>query len=166
MATTCVLPSDFGWHSLKWPQSMPIEYIEGYRIGCIGHWPHLWDSTLQPIHHSSKATACDTSSIPENTTELGHWFIVVVSLCSAGWNGCSGDFHRYGQYPMDLLWLPLLLTIISIVLYSIGESWKKLLANEALCVWWTCLLPKCLFINNENELLDSLLQRIIHIQQI
>ncbi len=28
-------------------------------------------------------------------------------LCCAGWNGCSGELHRCGQYPMDLPRLPL-----------------------------------------------------------
>ncbi len=46
----------------------------------------------------SKATACDIST-------MNQW------LCCAGWNGCSVDFHRCGQYPIDLLRLPL--TIIT-----------------------------------------------------
>ena len=40
---------------------------------------------MQPIHHSQH--------------NQGLW--------CAGWNGCCGDIHRCGQYPIDLLRLPL-----------------------------------------------------------
>ncbi len=76
----------------------------GDRSLCIRHCPHLWNSPLQPIHHA------------QHSYWFGNKYDELVShnqwLCCAGWNGCSGDFHKCGQYPMDLLRLPLKLTKI------------------------------------------------------
>ncbi len=73
--------------------------LKGNRRRSIGHCPHLWNPQLQPIHHSQQSYC------------LWYKYNELVShnqgLCCAGWNGCSGDFHRCGQYPMDLLRLPL-----------------------------------------------------------
>ena len=65
---------------------------------CIGHSPHLWYPPLQPIHHPQQSYC-----LGYKYNELSH----IQWLCCAGWNGCSGDFHRCRQYPMDLLRLPL-----------------------------------------------------------
>ena len=95
---------------------------EGKNIHCITTFPFLadiwWNITsayanvivafLQDIAHiykilhcnkfiiPSKATAWDTSTMDlcSSTVELSH----SQGLCCAGWNGCSGDFHRCGQY--------------------------------------------------------------------
>ncbi len=53
--------------------------------------------TLPTSMESSTAT---NSSFPEKL------LLVIRGLCCAGWNGCSGDLHRCGQYPMNLLRLP------------------------------------------------------------
>ena len=52
--------------------------------------------TLPTSMESSTAT---NSSFPAK-------LLLVIQVQCAGWNGCSGDLHRCGQYPMDLLRLP------------------------------------------------------------
>ena len=71
--------------------------LKGYRIGCIWQCPHLWNPPLQPTHHSKQSYCLWHKS---NELSHNHW------LCCAGWNGCSGDYHRCGQHPIDLLRLP------------------------------------------------------------
>ncbi len=92
-----------GGHSCKRDTARKLE--KGNRIGCTGHCPHLWNPLLQPIHHSQQSYCL--------------WHKCNQWLCCTGWNGCRGDFHRCGQYPMDLLrWLEYLsvhIKILSIV---------------------------------------------------
>ena len=64
--------------------------IKGDRTRSIGYCPHLWTSPLQTIHHSQQS----------------HCLSHTQRLCCADWIGCSWNFHRCGQYPMDLLRLP------------------------------------------------------------
>ncbi len=59
--------------------------------------------TLPTSMESSTAT---NSSFP---AKLLH---VTQGLYCAGWNGCSGYFPRCGQYPMDVLRLPLYVNVL------------------------------------------------------
>ncbi len=85
--------------SVRWQDRSQTQVTKGDRSLCIGHCPHLWhlwNPPLQPIHHSQQSYCLGH----KNKLSHNHW------LCCTGWNGCSEDFHRCEQYPMDLLWLP------------------------------------------------------------
>ncbi len=79
-------------------------------------------------------------------------------LCCAGWNGCIGDFHRCGQYPMDLLrfvYLYFEILTIYITVPTVSSNQNKYQGQahpNALCslrccasTSSTCLISYCFF---------------------
>ncbi len=94
---TVFVPSTFKNNEIEIAHFDTRQDTKGNLRRSIGHCPHLWNLPLQPIHHSQKSYCLWYKYMYKSHNQ---------GLCCAGWNGCSGDFHRCGQYPMDLLWLP------------------------------------------------------------